>query len=414
MALSKARYRVKQQGYGFEVHDCQLEPRPMLLAQFPGLAEEAKERAQQYADFMNVGSWLTPDRTDTPVARIVAAETKSKAYATETVQGTAQPQDGCEGPPHTFNKLELVDRNTFMMHAYSDSSFEVGDTITGKNRTRAHFYGATARDDAIAYVEGLSRQENDRVRKEQFEKEQEIKAGYAAEDAEQQRLYKALNTMDAGVWAKEFIGVLSRKPAGTMLDEGFMVGWFANAIMRGHDIGQTRLLEEQAKVQKDREAMHAEAWKAEKEEAVWDRVDHALRLFKLYGNIAGRTGAHDMMQCKPTHYQLEAAVGVCHANVERAAQIVCQHFGMLRLKRMLDPNPDLMHFVNMVAAFMFNFNAAAHHDTLRGLGNKECTPTWADPFKQLLGQLGMFDAHPDTATITKRVWDLIKGAVQQP
>jgi len=39
-------------------------------------------------------------------------------------------------------------------------------------------------------------------------------------------------TMDAQVWAREF---MKRVEQGCVLDEGMMLGWFANAIMCGWD-----------------------------------------------------------------------------------------------------------------------------------------------------------------------------------
>ena len=41
-------------------------------------------------------------------------------------------------------------------------------------------------------------------------------------------------TMDAREWAKEFNRVLCQL-GEKELDEGFLTGWFANAIMRGYD-----------------------------------------------------------------------------------------------------------------------------------------------------------------------------------
>jgi hypothetical protein len=44
-----------------------------------------------------------------------------------------------------------------------------------------------------------------------------------------------LTTMDARVWAKEFMRIFGRKKE--TIDEELMVGWFANAIMKGYDCG---------------------------------------------------------------------------------------------------------------------------------------------------------------------------------
>lgn len=41
-------------------------------------------------------------------------------------------------------------------------------------------------------------------------------------------------TMDAVVWAKEFVEMVKSKPS-IATDEGVMISWFANAIMIGWD-----------------------------------------------------------------------------------------------------------------------------------------------------------------------------------
>jgi len=46
-------------------------------------------------------------------------------------------------------------------------------------------------------------------------------------------------TMDAVVWAKEFVETATRIPS-IATDEGTMIGWFANAIMAGYDEAQRR------------------------------------------------------------------------------------------------------------------------------------------------------------------------------
>ncbi len=49
------------------------------------------------------------------------------------------------------------------------------------------------------------------------------------------------HTMDAKVWAEEFIKALRGHPVGGIcVDEGAMIGWFANAIMAGYDTAQSR------------------------------------------------------------------------------------------------------------------------------------------------------------------------------
>lgn len=43
------------------------------------------------------------------------------------------------------------------------------------------------------------------------------------------------NTTDAQVWARQFIAIISdeKYPGADPYDEGFMIGWFANAITAG-------------------------------------------------------------------------------------------------------------------------------------------------------------------------------------
>ena len=44
-----------------------------------------------------------------------------------------------------------------------------------------------------------------------------------------------LSTIDAKVWAKEFMRIFGN--AKERIDEGLMIGWFANSIMTGYDKG---------------------------------------------------------------------------------------------------------------------------------------------------------------------------------
>ena len=48
-----------------------------------------------------------------------------------------------------------------------------------------------------------------------------------------------LNTMDAAAWAKEFMHIFGKRLGE--IDEGLMIGWFANAIMRGWDEAHWKL-----------------------------------------------------------------------------------------------------------------------------------------------------------------------------
>ena len=49
--------------------------------------------------------------------------------------------------------------------------------------------------------------------------------------------FNLCGTIDAKVWAEEFIKTIKKKPK-IAKDEGAMIGWFANAIMAGYDKGQ--------------------------------------------------------------------------------------------------------------------------------------------------------------------------------
>ena len=42
------------------------------------------------------------------------------------------------------------------------------------------------------------------------------------------------DTFDAAIWAKEWLKTIKKHPK-IPTDEGTMIGWFANAIMAGHD-----------------------------------------------------------------------------------------------------------------------------------------------------------------------------------
>ena len=47
-------------------------------------------------------------------------------------------------------------------------------------------------------------------------------------------------SFDAQVWAKAFVAIVKKNPA-VAVDEGTMIGWFANALMRGWDERERRL-----------------------------------------------------------------------------------------------------------------------------------------------------------------------------
>jgi len=53
-------------------------------------------------------------------------------------------------------------------------------------------------------------------------------------------------TMDAVAWAKAWIDRASLLRRDQILDEGWMTGWFANAIMRGYDTGYAKGRDDEA------------------------------------------------------------------------------------------------------------------------------------------------------------------------
>lgn len=48
------------------------------------------------------------------------------------------------------------------------------------------------------------------------------------------------HTMDAQVWAKEFLHTAHKLGWQNMMDEGMLIGWFANAIMAGYDTARSQ------------------------------------------------------------------------------------------------------------------------------------------------------------------------------
>src|SRR5260221_5837456 len=60
-----------------------------------------------------------------------------------------------------------------------------------------------------------------------------------------------LSTPDASVWAKEFRAIWSERK---VMDEGWLIGWFANAIETGRSAG-LRALESRSEVKEDHPAI---------------------------------------------------------------------------------------------------------------------------------------------------------------
>ncbi len=55
-----------------------------------------------------------------------------------------------------------------------------------------------------------------------------------------------ISSFDARDWAKEFVAIAKENPS-IALDEGAMIGWFANALMCGYDT-HARKLELESKI----------------------------------------------------------------------------------------------------------------------------------------------------------------------
>jgi hypothetical protein len=64
-------------------------------------------------------------------------------------------------------------------------------------------------------------------------------AVFRKKNTEEERIKREDNLIgnpDAKVWAEEFVKLLKEK-SNIEIDEGLMIGWFANAIMAGYDKG---------------------------------------------------------------------------------------------------------------------------------------------------------------------------------
>jgi hypothetical protein len=84
-----------------------------------------------------------------------------------------------------------------------------------------------------------------------------------------------LHAIYARVWAAEWVRIAREIEAANdgrqVIDEGWMIAWFANAIMAGYDIGRARLeAEHRAALQAEPDAVHAHAGNSE-----FDKTRHA-------------------------------------------------------------------------------------------------------------------------------------------
>ena len=77
---------------------------------------------------------------------------------------------------------------------------------------------------------------------EDWKKKQSIdKEDFTIAEAEHDKMHERLDTMDAMIWTNEFMKIryekLRKENFDIAADEGTMLGWFANAIMKGYDNG---------------------------------------------------------------------------------------------------------------------------------------------------------------------------------
>jgi uncharacterized membrane protein YheB (UPF0754 family) len=77
---------------------------------------------------------------------------------------------------------------------------------------------------------------------ENWKKKQSVdKEDFAIAEIEHDKMHERLDTMDALIWTNEFMKIryekLRKENFDIAADEGTMLGWFANAIMKGYDNG---------------------------------------------------------------------------------------------------------------------------------------------------------------------------------
>jgi hypothetical protein len=75
-----------------------------------------------------------------------------------------------------------------------------------------------------------------------WKKKQSIdKEDFAIAEIEHDKMHERLDTIDALVWTNEFMKIryekLRKENSDIAADEGTMIAWFANAIMKGYDNG---------------------------------------------------------------------------------------------------------------------------------------------------------------------------------
>jgi hypothetical protein len=67
------------------------------------------------------------------------------------------------------------------------------------------------------------------------------------------------HTIDAGAWADQWLKITANKPREAFNDRGWILGWFANAIMAGYDTANFRMVQTAVERDKLRAALREEA-----------------------------------------------------------------------------------------------------------------------------------------------------------
>jgi hypothetical protein len=70
-----------------------------------------------------------------------------------------------------------------------------------------------------------------------------------------EKVSKLPQSFDARDWASEFVEIFTKLYPGVAIDEGWMLGWFANAIMCGYDTHESRNRKKIERMQKKMESL---------------------------------------------------------------------------------------------------------------------------------------------------------------
>jgi hypothetical protein len=130
-----------------------------------------------------------------------------------------------------------------------------------------------------------------------------------------------VGSTDAQVWARAFVEIVGENP-GIPTDEGTMLGWFANAIMAGHDAGVraerkrgfddcVREIAYQAAGAGAWAVMHEAPHVVMPDQAVTEGVDAVLAEFGVKGHRSGSSCCGAMMRMETGADGM--AYGVCSA-----------------------------------------------------------------------------------------------------